>query len=131
MFTALLCFSTDKIVGDPMEEWNLKALTAMKGDLKVKVKLEHGLIDKLEMAAGGFMSKSEAVSVESKLNNVAQMGELIRILEGKGNTAFWIFCQMLRDASYEVWADELEKKAREFRGYTGTHVFIYESSGSI
>ena len=113
-----------------MKEWNCKALTAMMGDLKTKVKLEHGLIDKLETVAGGFMNSPEAQSVESKPNNAAQMGELIQILKGKSDAAFGRFCQMLQDTNYKVWAEELEKKAREFRGYVGTDVLM-NLEGSI
>ena len=108
-----------------MKKWNCDALTALKGDLKLKVKLEHGLINKLETAAGGFMSKGEADMVESMPNNAAQMEKVIDILEGKGDATFGIFCRMLRESSYEVWANELEKKARELRGDSGTHVLMH------
>ena len=105
-----------------MKKWNCDALTALKGDLKLKVKLGNGLIDKLETAAGGFMSQGEAQMVESMPNNAAQVGKVIEILEGKSDTAFWIFCRMLRESNYGVWANELEKKAKELKGDSGTHV---------
>ena len=82
----------------------------------------HGLNNKLQKAAGGFMSREEALAVESKPSNAEQMGELIRILLGKGNADFRTFCTMLRQSNYSVWADELERKAREFRRETGAHV---------
>ncbi len=108
-----------------MKKWNCDALTALKGDLKLKVKLGNGLIDKLETAAGGFMSKGEAQAVEGMPNNAAQVGKVIEILEGKSDAAFGIFCRMLRESGYEVWADELEKKAKELRGDAGTHVLMH------
>ena len=118
----LLLISADDNTG-PMKKWNSSALTALRGDLKRKVIIQYGLIDKLETAAGGFMNEAEAQQVEShKPNNANQMDELIKILQGKSNAAFGIFCQMLRDVSYETWADELEKKAKEFKG---------ESSGTF
>ena len=84
--------------------------------------MENGLNNKLQKAAGGFMSREEAQTVESRPNN-KQMGELIRILLGKRNADFRTFCTMLRQSNYSVWADELEKKAREFRREPGAHVF--------
>ena len=106
-----------------MEEWNVRALTALRGDLKNKVIVNNGLIDILEKDAGGFMSRAEAQSVESiKPNNAGQIGEIIKILQGKSNAAFGVFCHLLREVSYDAWADELEKKARQFKEESGTLV---------
>ena len=66
-----------------MAEWNKDALTAKLGDLKLYVIVKNGLIDKLQKAAGGFMSEAEAQAVESKPDNAEQMGELVQILRGK------------------------------------------------
>ena len=88
--------------------------------------MKNGLIDKLEKAAGGFMTQLEAQTVGSKPNNAEQMGELIQILRGKGNADFHIFCSMLRQSNNDTWADELERKARNFKGETGTHVYLVE-----
>ena len=99
----------------PMAEWNRDALVSLQGELKDNVIMNLGLINRLQLAAGGFMMRSEAQAVESKPNNVEQIGELIRILFGKRNADFHIFCTMLRKSNYALWADELEKKAREFR----------------
>ena len=119
----LSCCSTDSDMG-PMNKWNRAALVSLQGELKLKViiKTPAGLSDKLQKAAGGFMDEGEAQAVESKPSSAEQMGELIRILLGKGNADFRTFCTMLRESNYSVWADELERKAREFRGEPGAHV---------
>ena len=105
-----------------MEEWNRDALVALQGELKLNVVMKTGLIDKLQTAAGGFLSRAEAKVVESKPSNAEQMGELIRILLGKGNADFRTFCRMLRQSNHSVWAEQLERRAREFRGESGAHV---------
>ena len=99
----------------PMEEWNRDALISLQEKLKDNVIMNLRLINRLQLAAGGFMMRSEAQAVESKPNNADQMGELIRILLGKRNADFYIFCKMLRDSNSALWADELERKAGEFR----------------
>ena len=113
--------SADSDTG-PMEEWSRAALVSLQGDLKMNVIMKNGLNNKLQKAAGGLMSREEALAVESKPSNAEQMGELIRILLGKGNADFRTFCTMLRQSNYSVWADELERKAREFRREPGAHV---------
>ena len=120
--TSLSLCLTDDGTG-PMTEWNRDALFSLKGDLKRKVVMNTGLIDMLQKAAGGFMDEGEAQSVESKPSNTEQMGELIRILLGKSNADFNIFCTMLRQCNYSLWADALERKAREFREEPGMQVF--------
>ena len=105
-----------------MAEWNKDALTAKLGDLKLCVIIKNGLVDNLQKAAGGFMNGAEAHAVESKNDNAEQMGELVRILRGKKNKDFRIFCTMLRNSNYDTWAEQLELKAREFKGEPGTHV---------
>ena len=117
----LSCCSTVSDTG-PMEEWSRAALVSLQGDLKINVIVNIGLNNKLQKAAGGFMSREEALAVESKPSNAEQMGELIQILLGKGNADFRTFCTMLRQSNYSVWADELERTAREFRRETGAHV---------
>ena len=107
-----------------MEEWNRDALVSLQGELKLNVIMRTGLTDLLPKAAGGFLSRAEALAVESKPSNTEQMGELIRILLGKGNADFKNFCRTLRQSNYSVWADQLERKAREFRGEPGAHVLM-------
>ena len=117
----LSCYSTGSDTG-PMEKWNQDALVSLTGKFKINVIVKNGLNNKLQKAAGGFMSREEALAVESKPSSAEQMGELIQILLGKGNADFRIFCTMLRQSNYSVWADELETKARKFREEPGTHV---------
>ena len=90
----LPCCSTDSDTG-PMKEWNRAALVWVQGDLKMNVIMKNGLNNKLQKAAGGFMSREEALAVESKPSNAEQMGEFIRILLGKRNADFRTFCTML------------------------------------
>ena len=116
----VICFSDDDT--GPMKKWNVKALTALKGELKSKIIVNNGLNDILEKDAGGFMSEAEAQRVESKSSNAEKMEEIIQILKGKSDAHFGTFCQMLRQVEYDVWADALEKKAGENKGASGTHV---------
>ena len=120
--TSLSCCSTDSDTG-PMSKWNRDALVSLQGDLKLNVLMKTGLVNKLQKAADGFMDEEEAQSVESKPDNSEQMGQLIRILLGKSNADFIIFCTMLRQCNYSLWADALERKAREFREEPGMQVF--------
>ena len=107
-----------------MEEWNRSALVSLQEKLKLNVRIKLGLMDKLPRAAGGFMSEAEAQEVESKQNNAEQMGELIKILLGKRNKDFKIFCSKLEESNYELWANELKREARKFKGEPGTHILI-------
>ena len=106
----------------PMENWNHRALTALKGDLKRKVIVRNGLNDILEVDAGGFMSEAEAQMVKNRPNNAEQMQEIIWILQGKSNAAFRTFCQMLQQVNYGALANKLEEKAGQIKGESGTHV---------
>ena len=134
MMTTLLaaplscCFT--EIDTGPMEEWNKNALVSLQGELKENVIVNNGLNNKLQRAAGGFMARAEAQAVESKPNNAEQMGELIRILLGKRNADFRTFCTMLRETNNGLWADELERKASEFRGEPGMHVLKVQREGA-
>ena len=111
------------VVG-PMSKGNADALVALKGELKLNVKMIT-LTKSLETPAGGFMSRAEAQSVRAKTRrcateDVQQIEQVIDILLGKGNREFVIFCQMLRQSSYEVWAKELELEADKFKANVGT-----------
>ena len=110
----LLCalvFSTDR----PMSQWNIDALVSLQGDLKLRVLMSTGLSDKLQTAAGGFLSEAEEQQVRKQHGDDEQMGKLIEILKGKQDKNFITFLKMLRSANYGVWADELERKAEEFK----------------
>ena len=103
----------------PMSQWNIDALVSLQGKLKLYVKMNTGLIDKLQPAAGGFMSPVEEQQVRNQRGNNEQMGELIEILKGKRNKDFDTFLEMLRAVNYGVWAKELVEKAEEFRRESG------------
>ena len=102
-----------------MSRWNVDALVALKGKLKLNVKMMQ-LIDMLQTPAGGFMSSVEAQSVRDKTGDVQQIEQVIDILLGKGNREFVIFCRMLRQSSYKVWAKALELEADKFKANVGT-----------
>ena len=61
------------------------------------------------------MSEAEEQQVRNQHGDNEQMGKLIEILKGKQDKDFIIFLKMLRSANYGVWADELERKAEEFK----------------
>ena len=102
------------------------ALSSLQERLKNHVQLQHGLGDKLERAAGGFMDKGEAIRVRDKqlLGNSSQMGEVITILRGKRDEDFEIFCKILQESNNNTWADEVKKEAEQFKSAIGQ----YESS---
>ena len=102
-----------------MSQWNIDALVSLQGDLKQRVLMNTGLIDRLQTAAGGFMSEGEEQRVKNQRGNDEQMGELIKILKGKRNKDFDTFLKMLRAVNYGVWADELMKEAEKFRRESG------------
>ena len=124
-FTILRSWCSTDSDNSLMAEWNKDALLSLRKNLKLNVLMNTGLMDNLQKAAGGFMNRAEAQLVESKPSNAEQMGELIQILLGKRNADFKIFCRMLRECNYSSWANELEKKAREFRGEQGMYAPIY------
>ena len=101
-------------VPGPMSKWNVDALVALKGELKLNVKMI-ALANILETPAGGFMNSAEAQSVRDKSGDAQQIEEVIDILRGKGDKEFATFCQMLRQSNYQVWAHELEVKAEKFK----------------
>ena len=103
----------------PMSPWNIAALVSLQGDLKLYVLMNTGLMDRLQPAAGGFMSPAEAQQVKNQHGNNEQMGKLIEILKGKRNKDFATFLEMLRAVNYGVWADELMKRAEKFRRESG------------
>ena len=97
-----------------MAEWHQAALVALQGSLKLNVKMIQ-LSDMLERPAGGFMDRAEALSVKAKAGDMEQMGELIHILLGKEDMAFYTFCDLLHRSNYEVWARELKSAAERLK----------------
>ena len=118
--TALSPFSD--ISTGPMSPWNDDALVSLRERLKLNVSMNTGLTDKLEKAAGGFMSRCEAQIVTELSSNSEQIGKVIETLRGKTNKDFVTFCTMLRETNHVVWAVELEKEAERFKqgGEKGT-----------
>ena len=112
---ALFVFSDGS--SGPMSAWNRDALVSLRETLKLRVSMNAGLSDKLEKTAGGFMSEHEAKMVRepTKASDMDKTEKIIKILLGKTNEDFATFCTMLRETSQYVWADELEKKAEQFK----------------
>ena len=98
-----------------MSPWNHQALVSLRADLKLRVLMETGLGDKLEKAAGGFMDELEAKTVREQPGSIKQMDKAIDILLSKADKDFTTFLKMLQDSNNKVWAEELEKKAEQFR----------------
>ena len=99
----------------PMSPWNDDALVSIRERLKLNVSMNTGFTDKLEQAAGGFMSRCEALTVRELSSNSEQIDRVIEILRGKANKDFNTFCTMLRETNHVVWAVELEKEAERFK----------------
>ena len=98
-----------------MSPWNHSALVSLRGDLKLRVLMEAGLGDKLENAAGGFMTEFEAQTVREQPGNIKQIDKVIEILLGKADEDFTTFLKVLRDTNNGVWAEELVKTAEQFK----------------
>lgn len=96
-----------------MSDYNVKALTALRAELKTTIVMDTHLIDMLETEAGGFMTRQEAQSVRS--DDKSKMGRLIDILLSKGDKEFRIFYEMLRNSNHLAWAEMLEQKAESFK----------------
>ena len=94
----LLCalvFST--VAAHPMSPWNIAALVSLQGDLKLRVLMSTGLSDKLQTAAGGFLSEAEEQQVRKQTGDDEQMGKLIEILKGKQDktsSLSWRCCEV-------------------------------------
>ena len=99
----------------PMSPWNHQALVSLRGNFKLRVLMETGLGDKLEMVAGGFMDELEAQTVREQSGNIKQMEKVIDILLGKADKDFATFLKMLRNSNNQAWAEELEKRAEQFK----------------
>ena len=98
-----------------MSPWNHDALVSLRGDLKLHVLMEAGLGNRLEKAAGGFMTQFEAWTVREQPGNIKQMDKVIEILLGKADEDFTTFLKMLRGTNNGVWAEELVKTAEQFK----------------
>ena len=94
------------------------ALLCFKSTLKENVDLKTGLEDKLPIAAGGFMSRTEALDIEDIQGNRAQMDKVVDCLCTKQDEDFFTFLKMLKDANNGHWADALLAKAEELKRET-------------
>ena len=94
------------------------ALLCFKSTLKESVDLKTGLEDKLPIAAGGFMSGTEALDIADIQGNRAQMGAVVVCLCTKRDEDFRTFLKMLKDTNNGHWADALLAKAEEFKRET-------------
>ena len=65
------------------------------------------------------MSPHEAQVVREQQGSSEQMGRLIDFLCGKDDKDFSTFLQMLQRTNNEVWAEELEKKAKMLKRKKG------------
>ena len=119
MFSVALSRSSD-VSSVPMSPWNDDALVSLKENLKLQVLMNTGLTDKLEKAAGGFMSRREAHMVGGLSSHSEQIDRVIEILRGKTNKDFDTFCTMLRETNHVVCADQLEKETKWFKKEGGT-----------
>ena len=98
-----------------MSPWNDDALVSLKKSLKDNVLMNRGLTDKLEKAAGGFMSQAEAQMVRELPSNSDQIDRVIKTLREKTNVDFDTFCTMLRQTNHVFWAGALEEKAEQLK----------------
>ena len=94
------------------------ALLCLKSKLKDNVALKAGLEDKLPIAAGGFMSRPEALDIAETFGNREQMGAVVDCLCTKRDEDFFTFLKMLKDTINGHWADALLAKAEEFKRET-------------
>ena len=113
-----------------MSPWNDDALVSLKESLKLNVLMNTGLADKLEKAAGGFMSRTEAQMVTALPSNSDQIDKVIETLRGKADEDFDTFCAMLRQTNHVTWAVELEKKAKQLKRGGGKGTCIGEGPQS-
>ena len=102
----------------PLSPWNHQALVSLREKLQLNVLMESGLGNRLEKAAGGFMTRFEAQTVKEQPGNTKQMDRVIKLLLGKADEDFTTFLKVLRDSNNKVWAAELEKMSEQFKKST-------------
>ena len=61
------------------------------------------------------MTRFEAQTVREQPGNIKQMDKVIDILLGKADKDFTTFLKMLQNSNNKVWAEELEKRAEQFK----------------
>ena len=70
-----------------------------------------------------YLTKEEYLQVKSKLENMAQVDELFRILLTKENRHFKGFCHVLEDNGYQHWAQQL-RSSTDGAETEGTYVAV-------
>ena len=65
------------------------------------------------------MDRAEVLRVKTKTGDAEQMGQVIDILRGKEDEAFYRFCDLLQRSNYGVWARELKSTAERFKTEQG------------
>ena len=98
-----------------MSGYNSYALTALQGDLKDNVAMSIRIFDMLDITQGGFMTRAEAMNIQSNAN---PMVRLVEILRGKTDKEFDTFCDMLEKSNYPIWAFTLKRAAAGFKALT-------------
>ncbi|MCY4471216.1 MAG: hypothetical protein OXC07_00085 [Kistimonas sp.] len=97
-----------------MSEVNKAALRAVEAGLKANVRLDSGLMDRINQDAGGFLNSFEELSVREEVTDTRKREKLLSILRDKGDSEFRIFVELLRESGNLCWAMELEKRVRQF-----------------
>ena len=130
----LICFSCTpyfalSVAG--MSDCYKDALLCFKSTLKESVDLKTRLEDKLPIAAGGFMSRTEAQHVAQFPGNLQKIGAVVDCLCKKRDEDFFTFLKMLKDTNNGHWADALLAKVEEFKRETvkGTQYTIHVNIG--
>ena len=90
-------------------------MVSLQEKLQLNVFMESGLGNRLEKAAGGFMTQFEARTVREQPGNIKQLDKVTEILLGKADEDFTTFLKVLRDSNNGVWAEELVKTAEQFK----------------
>ena len=98
-----------------MSDYNSAALASLREGLKDNVTMSIRLFDMLEVTQGGFMTRAEAMNIQS---NASPMVRLVEILRGKTDKEFDTFCDMLEKTNYPAWAYTLKEAAEWFKAMT-------------
>ena len=97
-----------------MDGWKRDAIVSLEHKLQPNLSLT-GLIPLLEKPAGGFMTEIDRISVEALEGRLKRVGRIIEVLRKKGNKEIDAFLEILRKSGNEIWATEIEEKAKQFR----------------
>ena len=111
---------------EPMREWNKNALIFFRGDLKLHVKVkESGMLDMLAIPTPlGFLNQPEMLIIKPLPNEMDRMDKIIDFLLGKEDNCFSKFCDSLIKSGNRTWAEQLNRKAEEFKRGSGK-IFIH------